>query len=300
MSFSDEHKRFLPYLKAVGTGIKGNYDLSVDEAQDAFDIVLKRAIANELIGAFLTGMRLKPESDEELLGCVKALKAHANTTTQEGIEISYSGDGKTNFPPLMMMASRYLEGLKLHVMSNEPLAPKYGFQPADLATMGSFGHNITIYERKEVLPALSQLSSLRNNLHIRTIFNSVEKLNFLAKNGVIGMHHGPYFQKYATLFAPYYRRLLIIQGHEGSADLLKRAKYKLYESGELVDEGVMVPEDFNISSIEAKTALSYEQMRTLINAPDENLQKMVRLNGAILYYLNGDAPSITEAYRELS
>lgn len=298
MSFSVEQQRFWHYLKAVGTGIKGNRDLCADEAQDAFTIILNQAIPNELIGAFLTGLRLKPESDAELLGCVKALKAQTDITPQEGVEISYSGDGKKNFAPLMMMASQFLDDINLHVMSNETLAPKYGMRPSDFAKMAPLSDNITIYERKKALSALSNLSSIRNNLNIRTIFNSVEKLNFLADCAIIGMHHGPYFRKYATLFGPHYKRLLIVQGHEGSSDVLKRAKYKLYVNNILEDEGVIIPEDFGINSIEAKEALTHEQIRAIVVKPDANTEKMVRLNAAIIRYVYGDAASINEAFRE--
>ena len=63
-SFSAEHLRFLNYIKAVGTGPKGNRALSREETKDAFSLILERRIPDTLISAFLLGWRVQGESDE--------------------------------------------------------------------------------------------------------------------------------------------------------------------------------------------------------------------------------------------
>ena len=63
---------FTKYIRAVGTGPKGNRDLSYEESQDMMSQILSREVSNEEISAFLLGWRLKPESVEEFRGALAA------------------------------------------------------------------------------------------------------------------------------------------------------------------------------------------------------------------------------------
>ncbi len=96
---------------------------------------------------------------------------------------------------------------------------------------------------------------MRNDIGIRTAFNTLEKLNFLAPIALIGMHHAPYFDLYATLYAPYYQRLVIVQGHEGTPEILKKTKYKIVENGEITTHHID-PEEFGIEPIVTKEEMS--------------------------------------------
>jgi len=299
LSFSPQHLKFFDYVKAVGTGVKGNRDLSYDECKDAFEILLQQEIPNELIGGFLVGIRLKLESDEELRACVDAIDSFKTVSTCKGVEIGYALDGKTKFPPLMMQASKYIPEIALHVSGDKELAPKYGYTPKQFDTLFEFPDNLHVYDKAITIPELSKLTNLRNNINLRTIFNTVEKLSLIGDCAVIGMHHGPYFDKYTKLYANKYRRVMIIQGSEGSPEILKKAKYKLIE-GETITEGVIEPEAFEISSIVAKEDLSESQMKSIFENADENLEKMIQLNGAVLAYVYGQYESIESAYKALN
>ncbi|MDY0196169.1 MAG: glycosyl transferase, partial [Sulfurovaceae bacterium] len=46
---------FFKYIHAVGTGVKGNRDLSLDESKDMMKQMLDRSVPNEQIAAFLLG-----------------------------------------------------------------------------------------------------------------------------------------------------------------------------------------------------------------------------------------------------
>ena len=65
---------FLTIIKAVGTGIKGNRDLSSKEMEFAIKSILNQDAAPAQIGAFLVGLRIKLESDIELLSAYETLK----------------------------------------------------------------------------------------------------------------------------------------------------------------------------------------------------------------------------------
>lgn len=277
-TFSPEHIRFLNYIKAVGTGPKGNRPLKREEAKDAFSLIIERLIPDTLISAFLLGWRVQGENEEELSGCVEYLADQLLPKKKKGIEIGYPMDGKTKFPFLMLKAAELLDDLEVHAAYDVPLGPKYG------VTLNQFDYhtpNLTLHHRLNLLSGLSDLTPLRNDIGIRTAFNTLEKLNFLAPTALIGMHHAPYFDLYAALYAPYYQRLIIVQGHEGTPEIVKNTKYKIVENGEITTHHIN-PEDFGVASISAKEEMNLKAMQTLLSHPDENLAKMIQLNAAFL------------------
>lgn len=67
---------FFKYIHAVGTGVKGNRDLSFEESKDMMEQILNQSIPNEQAAAFLLGWRLKPETTTEFRGAIEACDAY--------------------------------------------------------------------------------------------------------------------------------------------------------------------------------------------------------------------------------
>ncbi|MHB8100073.1 MAG: hypothetical protein ACYDD5_10880 [Sulfuricurvum sp.] len=291
-TFTDEHIRFLGYIRCVGTGPKGNRHLSYEEMQDAFLLIVQRCVPDVAISAFLLGWRVQIESDEELSGCVNWLALQQTSIAKTGIEIGYPFDGKAKFFPIMLKAAEHLSDLEIHAAFDLPLGPKYGHTLNQFNLVAS---NVTLHNRRDLIKGLSDLTTLRNDIGIRTAFNTLEKLNFLAPRALIGMHHAPYFDLYASLYAKHYKRLIIVQGHEGTPEILKKTKYKVVENGEITTHHID-PEEFGIQPISAKEAMDLETMQTLMDNPDENLAKMIRLNAAFLGWASGKYESIEKGF----
>lgn len=291
-AFSAEHIRFLSYIRCVGTGPKGNRHLNHEEMKDAFELIIERRVPDVAISAFLLGWRVQIESDEELSACVDWLALQQTSIVNTGIEIGYPFDGKAKFFPIMLKAAELLDNLEIHATYDLPLGPKYG---ATLDQFKNIASNVTLHNRRDLFKGLSDLTTLRNNIGIRTAFNTLEKLNFLTPTALIGMHHAPYFDLYASLYAKHYQRLIIVQGHEGTPEILKKTKYKVVENGEITTHHID-PEEFGIVPIIAKEEISLETMQALMKHPDENLIKMIRLNAAFLGWSSGKYSTIQEGY----
>ncbi|MDP1784038.1 MAG: hypothetical protein Q8K81_01285, partial [Sulfuricurvum sp.] len=245
---------------------------------DAFDLIVERRVPDVAIAAFLLGWRVQIESDEELSGCIDYLAKKRSDEPKTGIEIGYPFDGKAKFFPIMLKAAEHLGDVTIHASYDLPLGPKYGHTLNQFKNITS---NVTLHNRRNLHQGLSTLTTLRNDIGIRTAFNTLEKLNFLAPTALIGMHHAPYFDLYASLYGKHYKRLIIVQGHEGTPEILKKTKYKLVENGEITTHHID-PEEFGIEPIPAKEVISLQAMSSLIENPDENLAKMIRLNAAFL------------------
>lgn len=290
--FSPEHIRFLDYIRAVGTGPKGNRPLTQEETKDAFGLMLERRIPDTLISAFLLGWRVQGESDEELQGCVEWLAEKLFAHRSEGIEIGYPMDGKTKFPFLMLKAAEHLTNLPVHAVYDLPLGPKYGIRPDQFQWSAP---NLSLHNRSDLLPELSRLTDMRNDIGIRTALNTLEKIYLLAPTALVGMHHGPYFDLYASLYGNRYKRLIIVQGHEGTPEILKKTKYKVIENNEVLTHTID-PEEFGIEPISTQEEMDLDTMQSLLDHPNENLQKMIRLNAAFLGWAGGLFSTIQEGW----
>lgn len=69
---------FSQYIKIIGKGKRAGRYLTVDEAYQAFQLILSGKAQPEQIGAFLMLLRVREESVEELAGFVKACREFIN------------------------------------------------------------------------------------------------------------------------------------------------------------------------------------------------------------------------------
>ena len=101
---------FKKYIKAVGTGVKGNRDLTKEETFDAIESILLNSVTSAQIGAFLIGWRTKLETNEELSGAVEALRKYIKfRKIEDSIELGYSFDGRCENPFLFPLFEKVLE-----------------------------------------------------------------------------------------------------------------------------------------------------------------------------------------------
>jgi anthranilate phosphoribosyltransferase len=77
---------FKKFIKAVGTGPKGNRDLSFEESFEAISQILKQEATQAQIGAFLIAWRVKLETNEEFKGAIKALKKFIKYKEKDSLE----------------------------------------------------------------------------------------------------------------------------------------------------------------------------------------------------------------------
>ncbi len=276
---------FHPFLKAVGTGPKGNKDLTVDETCEAITAILQGQVSPEVIGAFLLGLRVKIESDEELLGTKKALDAMISPqqALAESVEVSYTFEGKKKHPFLLPLMAKELTQTALVASIDSDLTPQ-GVTLLQLQEKKLLPDNIHLQDRAHYLLWLSALNSLRHNLKLRTVFNTVEKLLNPLKSSyaIIGAHHTPYFKKYQLLFGSSYERLIILQGDEGSGEVYKKGKAIIIDSGQEVEQLTIDPKEFDIDTAALPQTHTLQEMVTVLQHPDKNLQNLAKLNARVV------------------
>ena len=293
--------KFHKYLQAVGTGPKGNRNLTQDEMKEAMGMMLDGTAISEQTSAFLLGWRVASESKDELLGALEAMRERTKyTPVKNSLEIGYPLDGKTKAVPIMLLSAKMLGKLPLVIHGDRAQPSKLGFNPKDFAENMKLNSNIHYFDRSNFLPELSKLTDLRRALGLRTAFNSIEKLHNVGKSpyALIGMFHMPYFDLYQELYSSEYKRLVIVRGNEGSPEVFKKTKILVVEKGHAHSLPID-PAEFGLKIYKTDKELSLKEMIKLLENPDELTLGYARLNAALMLYAANETPSIEEGFTKL-
>ncbi|RLA81085.1 MAG: glycosyl transferase, partial [Epsilonproteobacteria bacterium] len=197
---------FSKYIHAVGTGPKGNRDLSFQESEDMMTQILNKSVHNEQIAAFLLGWRLKPETTEEFRGAISACDSYiTKTKIENSMELGYPFDGKAKNPYIFPLVAKVLKdsNLNLVVVGDELTPSKGGITIKDICTKIELDSNVHYFDRANFFKELHQLTDIRMRLGLRTGFSTIEKLPNISNSdyAITGVFHKPYVKKYVEIFS---------------------------------------------------------------------------------------------------
>ena len=303
---------FKKYIKAVGTGVKGNRELEADEVMDATSCILNRSVTDSQIGAFLIGWRTKLETNEELTACVKELKKYMKfKKIENSIELGYSFDGRTNNPFLFPLYENILKEFFVKnsdikelnlVISGDLLQPaKNGITTKEIFEALDIKQYVYFFDRVEYLKELSDLTSLRHELGLRTVFNTAEKLLNPGESeyGVTTAFHKPYVKKYLSMFKEYYKSILVVKATEGSPEVFSNGKYWKDVNGEL-EEVAFALEDFGITYDKTYKNITIEEALEIVKNPSEEILQLAKFNIALYLVFANRVDSLEEAWKRLN
>lgn len=295
---------FFKYIHAVGTGPKGNRDLSFEESKDMMEQILNQSISSEQAAAFLLGWRLKPETVTEFKGAIEACDTHITPkTVPNSIELGYPFDGKVKNPYIFPLVAEILKDSDLNlVISGDELTPaKGGITTKNICTRLELSSNVFYFDRAEFFPKMSALTDLRMKLGLRSGFNTIEKLPKVANSeyAITGVFHKPYVQKYVDIFADRYKRFALIQGNEGTPELFSKGRLWIVNNNK-VEEFVIDPEHYGINYQKSLNTITLDESLEQLNNPSDDYLKLAALNAAIYMFVSHKAKSIDEAYEMLA
>ncbi|MBP9491524.1 MAG: glycosyl transferase [Aliarcobacter sp.] len=303
---------FKKYIKAVGTGPKGNKDLSIEETADAIEQILTNKATQAQMGAFLIAWRTKLETNDELKGTILALRKFMKfQKVEDSIELGYSFDGRCDNPFLFPLFGKILEDFytknsdvrRLNlVISGDLLQPaKVGLTTKNIYTNIDASQYLHFFDRVEYLKELSDITTLRHELGLRTAFNTVEKLlnPSLSEYGVTTAFHKPYVQKYLDIFAPYFKEVVVVKASEGSPEVFKDGKYWKMLDGNIVEESFSL-KDYGITYDKEFDNISLEESLNIVRNPDDNILKLAKFNVALYLLFSKRVASLDEAWQRLN
>ncbi|AIQ68887.1 anthranilate phosphoribosyltransferase [Paenibacillus graminis] len=308
-------------LKEVARGKRGARDLSYQEAEYAAESILGLSASPVQIGAFLIAERIKLESIEELEAFVSVCRKYAHREpVQQGLDCAGPYDGRkksfaATFPTSFLCAAA---GLPVTLHGSASLPPKWGITLQDI--IQESGVEVTALSRAEVVesagksgvlyvhaegwcPPLASIRQLREDIGMRTIFNTVEKFIDYACSPyiVFGIYHNTVFDRISRMILKLgYRKGLVVQGSEGSEDLyIDRPNRVYYVADGTAQLDIIDPE---LLGLETPVPEMDWTPRLQLSAAEAVLQggghlafyNQVLLNGAARLHLAGRVNSIEE------
>ncbi|MEO1953761.1 MAG: glycosyl transferase [Campylobacterales bacterium] len=294
---------FFKYIHAVGTGVKGNRDLSFDESVDMMTQMLDQSIPSEQISAFLLGWRLKPETTDEFRGAISACDKYIKKTDiTNSIELGYPFDGKVKNPYIFPLVAKVIKSKDLNlVLTGDDLQPsKGGITIKDISKSIKFDSNIHYFDRSIFFKQMHNLTDVRNKLGLRTAFNTIEKLPHVANSNyaITGVFHKPYVKKYIEIFSDRYKKFALLQGNEGTPELFSKGRLWI-SADDKVDEYIIDPKHYGVDYTKSWESISYEESIAQLENPTKEFLKLAKLNGAIYLFVVNQAKSIDEAFEML-
>ncbi|MBL0708380.1 MAG: glycosyl transferase [Sulfurimonas sp.] len=295
---------FFKYIHAVGTGPKGNRDLSFEESKDMMEQILKQTIPSEQAAAFLLGWRLKPETTLEFRGAIDACDSFVKkTTVKNSLELGYPFDGKAKNPYIFPLVAKVLQdsGLNLVLIGDDLTPAKGGITVKDICSKVQLSPNAHYFDRKDFFKEISDLRELRMKLGLRTGFNTIEKLPHVANSeyAITGVFHKPYVKKYVEIFSERYKRFALIQGNEGTPELFSKGRLWISQDSE-VEEIIIDPAHFGINYTKSWEDISLEDSLEQLNKPSSEYIKLAKLNASVYLFVTENAKSIDEAWQKLN
>jgi len=295
---------FFKYIHAVGTGPKGNRDLSFDEAKDMMHQILNQSVPSEQIAAFLLGWRLKPETIEEFRGAIEACDTYITPQkVPHSIELGYPFDGKVKNPYIFPLVAKELQktDLNIVIIGDERQPAKGGITTKEVCTHIDLSDNTYYFDRADFFPQMHNLTEIRNKLGLRSAFNTIEKLPRVAESefAITGVFHKPYVKKYVEIFSDRYKRFALIQGNEGTPELFSKGRLWIAE-GDHVDEYIIDPEYYGIDYKKSWEKISFEESLEQLKNPSDAYLKLARLNAAVYLFVTQKYNSIDEAFEALN
>lgn len=182
-------------LRVLGSSRRDGRNLTHDEAYRAFTAVLSGGETDVVVASFLTSLRWKGVTIEELVGFAQAARDRARLPCRdmEGVvAVCPPHDGSDRRPPLEVASGLIAAGAGARVMviTDQGLPPRRGLTAASV--LQELGGGIT-WDPTEaedwvckarfaaiaapgMLPGLMQLRKVRGELGVRTPLYTVEKL----------------------------------------------------------------------------------------------------------------------------
>jgi anthranilate phosphoribosyltransferase len=244
---SIEHP-FAPYIRILGKGKTGTRSLEMDEARQAFGMILRGEAEPVQVGAFLMLLRVKEESAEELAGFVQACREEMIATPDDlASDIDWSCyAGKKHQHPWFILSMLLLAGaghrIFVHGSAGHTVGRLYtedAMRQLRLPVASNWnevrqqlnGPHLSYLPLKRFCPNLDALMQLRPLLGLRSPVNTLSRLlNPLhAVASIQSVFHPPYARLHQEadqlLKQP---RAIVFKGESGEAEIKPQAQSTVY------------------------------------------------------------------------
>lgn len=305
---------------AIKSVVEGR-SLPMEEAKRAMNLMLSGEATPAQMGAFLTGLRMKGETLEEIVGCASVLRdkaEHISPSAEDYVDIvGTGGDGSYSFNisttaafvaagagvPIAKHGNRaissksgsgdVLEALGVNIMS-EPAEVERAVEEVGIGFMFAPVFN----------KSMKYVGQVRSEMGIRSVFNILGPLSNPsgAKNQVIGVFNPDLTEVFAQAMRMMgVKRALVVNARDGMDEISTASDTVVSEirDGRVLNY-ILTPEEFGIDRTileclqggDAKTNAAITM--DILKGSTGHRRDIVLLNAGATIYVSGRADSIAE------
>ncbi|GFZ86060.1 anthranilate phosphoribosyltransferase [Paenibacillus marchantiophytorum] len=227
------------WIQAIGSGQQGTRDLSYEEAVEAAHEMARGDSTDAQCAAFLMALCMKGEADEELRAFVDVFRSYSLNYHAFADSLNCAGptEGRQFFPislPVSLLLASVGFSQVLH--GGDTFPPRQGTAMKEL--LESFGialdvsikawetmlfHlHIGFLHTEQLCPPLGKLKQVREQIGLRTVMNTVEKLMnpVQSMNMIIGVNQRRMMESLIPItMRSGLQNVYIVNGIDGSEDL---------------------------------------------------------------------------------
>lgn len=264
------------HLRTCLNKLLDSRDLQEEEAVEAFGSLLNPDVPDALVGAFLTALRMKGETEAELIASARAMHLVSRRVTCPDLELldtcGTGGDGSSSLN-ISTMASIVCASLGQPVAKhgNRSVSSLCGSADIIEALGLTLESSPEAAERKlrgpgyaflfapHFHPATARVAAVRRQLGVRTIFNLLGPLlnPAGAKYQIIGVYDSSWSERMAKASAALgVQRSLIVQGHGGWDELTPWGDNQLtFWDGEQLTSWRLSPDELKLEDCQPEQTL---------------------------------------------
>jgi len=303
--------------------IVNNKNLSLDEAKFLMEQMMEGKVSEVQMAAILVGLRMKGESENEILGFIKAMREKMTKVKTKGLVIDTCGTGGDKSGSFNISTAAALvvagAGVKVAKHGNRSVSSNCG--SADV--LEELGVNIMLEPKQtvEVLnkagivflfaplyhPAMKNIALVRQALKLRTVFNFLGPLVNPAEVkrqllGVANLAVAKKLVKVAKRLA--YKHLMLVCSKDGLDEISISAPSHIFEiKGNKVVKKIIKPEDFGIKRVSKKYLLGGKVeenariIKQILVGKKGPQREVVILNSGTALYVSGKVRTINQGIK---
>ena len=241
--------------------------LSMDQAESAMTEIMNGEVTPAQFGAFVTALRIKGETSEEIAGMAKVMRAKAIPVHTDGVVVDTCGTGGDNASTFnISTAAAFVvagAGLKVAKHGNRAASSQCG--SADVLEALGVKIDMSAQQVEKCLkevgigfmfapsfhPAMKYAGAPRREIGIRTVFNILGPLTnpANAQAQVLGVAESSLTEKMAVVLRTLgCHHALVVHGEDGLDEITITGKTQVRElEGDRIKMYSVSPEDFGFS-----------------------------------------------------
>ena len=309
-------------IKQIKENLFNSQDLSLDETIFVFDLIMTGKLSEIDISAILIGLKLKTESQNEILGAAKIMRSKSLKIQSDDQTVDTCGTGGDMIGTLNISTSSAIvaasAGVKIAKHGNRSISSKSG--SADM--LEKLGYKIS-KDLKDLQfnldnnkfcflfaqyhhEAMKHVIKVRKELGTRTIFNLLGPLTNPAntKRQLLGVYNKKWVNIHCKVLKELgSTRAMVVHGKDGLDEIsLNEVTFVAELKDNKIKEYIFDPKEYGYEYIKnsdifgGSPEYNAKKFLKMLNGQNKKFQHIVELNAGAAIYLSGIANNLKEGF----